>query len=401
MNGERVMNDKLTPLVPTDSPTGVPDDEFEDDLRGDGDDTIERSGENAVRAPDWSVQILKSERSVFELHRQWRAGRLILDAEFQRAFIWKPVQQVRLIESVLAKIPLPAIYVAEESEDRTLVLDGQQRLTTLFRYMNNGFKLKGLELLPRYEGLRFGDLAPRMQRRIEDTALTVCSIQAGSDPDVKFYLFERLNQGGISLNAQEIRNGIHRGPGLELVQRLAAPGGPFRRVAGPGRRYARMKADELVLRAFAFLKLGPGNYPGDMQPFLNRALQELNGLDAPQRDALEARFLVILDAIEAAFGDDAFKRHDPTTRLPGSHLNAALMDVQLWGFHTWAAWRELHFDPEALVPLSARHRQAIRDRALALYEDPKFVTSITYATSITSRLRYRLRVWQEAMNDVA
>jgi hypothetical protein len=310
----------------------------EDDLYGEEG----RPSVPTASAPDWTVQVVKSEKSVFELHRQFSLGRLELRPLFQREFVWKRDQQVRLVESVLARIPLPAIYLSDESEDRSLVIDGQQRLTTLFEYLGNKWPVRGLQLLPSLDNRTFEQLEPRMQRRIEDTPLTVFSIQPGSDPQVKFYLFERLNQGGVSLNAQEIRNGIFRGPGLDLVQQLGREGGPFRAVAGTWRTYARMKADELVLRALALQELGVEPYPGDMETYLNRALTHLNSMKAKDLERVGVRFSATLRTIIEVFGADAFRRVDPRTGATGHHLNAAIMDALTWGFgasdRPQAAW---------------------------------------------------------------
>jgi len=368
-------------------PGREPDDDIEDDLYG---DEGPPSG-SAIRAPDWTVQVVKGESSVFELHRQHKHQRLDLKPLFQRGFIWKQHQQVRLIESVLARIPLPAIYLSDEAEDLSMVIDGQQRLTTLFRFLDGKFALKGMKLLPRFEGKTFPELEPRFQRRIEDTKLTVFSIQPGSDPTVKFYLFERINQGGISLNAQEIRNGIYRGAGLEMVQRLSAPGGPFRDVAGEQRAYARMKADELVLRALAFQELGLDEYPGDMEPFLNDALVLLNAAGPEKLGKVEESFLHTLGKVDAVFGRDAFRRHDVDTGTWGRHLNAAVMDLQLWGFRQVPRQREFWVERKA----------AVIDALGVLHRTPEFRDSITFATSTASRVRYRLLSWKQALEDVA
>jgi hypothetical protein len=343
-----------------------------------------------VRAPDWTVQVTRADRSAFEFYRQRNMGRLEFP-DFQRDFVWKLAAQVRLIESLLARIPLPAIYLSDESEEKSIVVDGKQRLTTIFRFLDGEFRLKGLKLLPRFENKTFKELEPRFQRRIEDTMLTVFSIQAGADPQVKFYLFERINQGGVALNAQEIRNGIYRGPGLTLVQRLAAEGGPFRKVAGEHRNYQRMRADELVLRCFAFLLLDLDAYPGDMEPYLNDALMELNRMDADRLAEIEGSFLSSLAKVEAVFGLSSFKRHDVEQGSWGRHLNAAIMDLQMWGFRQ--------------VPRPRDFWEARKDRVLAALQDlhriPEFRDAITYATSVTARVKYRLETWKEALEHVA
>lgn len=361
----------------------------EDDLYGTNGWVPEEA--DAVDAPDWSVQIVKAEKSIFELHRRYTDGRLELRPEFQRDFVWNRPKQVRLVESVLARIPLPAFYLADSSEEKSVVIDGQQRLTTLFRFLEDKLVLRGLDLLPRFEGKKFTKLEPRFQRRVEDTALTVFSVQPGSDPEVKFHLFERLNQGGVNLNAQEIRNGIYRGPGLELVNRLGGKGGLFRHVAGARRKFKRMKAEELALRAVAFASPGLSSYPGDMKVYLNRALLALNRTDVERLAAIEARTEAVLTTIGEVFGDRAFRRFDSDAAGFSRHLNVGLMDALVAGF--------------AAVERPTAFWVAQRDKLLRalieLHEDEEFVAAISVSTSGTSKVNLRTERWREVLSNVA
>lgn len=344
-----------------------------------------------VRAPDWSVQVFKAERTVFELHRQWKQGRLVLDPGFQRDDVWDAERKVRLIESVIAKVPLPAIYLSEERESSLLVVDGKQRLTTLFTFLDDGFELRGLKLLPQFDGKRFTALEERYRRRIEDTPLTVFSIQPGSDEQVKFHLFERLNQGGVALYPQEIRNGIYRGPGLDRVEIMGRVGGLFRRVAGEWRRYAHKKADELVLRCFAFLLRPLDAYPGEMGTFLNDALLQMNRMSSQELDAIQARLERSLSICREVFGEAAFLRYDPTLKEWGEHLNPAVMDVQVYGFDRISS---------GSLPWSER-RDAVVEAFIEIHRRRQFLESVRYAASVTSHVQYRLGAWERALRDVA
>lgn len=132
----------------------------------------------------------------------------------------------------MARIPLPVFYLSEESEEELLVVDGQQRLTTLFAFIEGRFAeantvspirkrdegsgghpfiLDKLRLLKELDGKEFATLEAKLQRRFEETPLTCFVIQAGTHPDVKFELFERINEGSAPLFAQEIRNALYRG----------------------------------------------------------------------------------------------------------------------------------------------------------------------------------------------
>jgi hypothetical protein len=84
------------------------------------------------------LDIRKADYSIFELHRRWTQGELRIQPDFQRAFVWPEKKQIKLVESVLARIPLPVIYLLDD-DDKLEVVDGQQRLTTLFAFIEGRF----------------------------------------------------------------------------------------------------------------------------------------------------------------------------------------------------------------------------------------------------------------------
>lgn len=364
------------------------------------DDLLEREeepspDETQPRQPaSWPLQIVKAERSIFELHRSWKNGVLHLDPDFQREFVWDYWRKVRLVESVLMRLPLPVFYLSEENEEETLVIDGQQRLTTLFDFLDGGFRLSGLKLLPELNKKHFKDLDGKVQRRFENTPLTCFIIQPGTDEQVKFQIFERVNEGAVALNAQEIRNCLYRGPGLDFIKRLAndASPGSFRDVAGPNRGYRRMRADELVLRAIAFLDLGVDQYPGELKGFLNDELKRLNASTEGQRDALERRLKNALARTKAVFGEHAFCRYRPSDGSWARQLNGPLVEIIVAGFD--------RFFPEG-TPLTPRKGKAVRDRFQVLSGEEAFRDAITFATQSTGTVRRRFDLWMKELAHVA
>lgn len=108
------------------------------------------------------------------------------------------------------------VFLAQNEEFELDVVDGQQRLETIRRYIGNEFNLSGLEVLSNLNGLRFHKLPTRTQRQIKTHTVRCITISNKSDPDVRFDIFERLNSNMSSLNAQELRNCIYRGNGLLL-----------------------------------------------------------------------------------------------------------------------------------------------------------------------------------------
>ncbi len=108
-----------------------------------------------------------------------KSERLDLEPDFQRkAGIWNTRRKSRLIESLLLKIPLPTMYAAEaqERDDRWIIVDGVQRISTIASFVDPGLVkgtdfqvLSDLEYLKAYEGFTYDDLTPRLQTRIQET----------------------------------------------------------------------------------------------------------------------------------------------------------------------------------------------------------------------------------------
>ncbi|CAN91845.1 Protein of unknown function DUF262 [Sorangium cellulosum So ce56] len=378
----------------------VLDRELEAPFAGREDDLLEKEeepspDETQPRQPaSWPLQISKVERSIFELHRSWKNGVLRLDPDFQREFVWDYWRQVKLVESVLMRLPLPVFYLSEENEEETLVIDGQQRLTTLFSFLDGEFRLSGLKLLPELNQKHFKDLDGKVQRRFENTPLTCFIIQPGTDEQVKFQIFERVNEGAVALNAQEIRNCLYRGPGLDFIKHLAndASPGSFRDVAGPSRVYRRMRADELVLRAVALLDLGVDRYPGELKSFLNDELKRLNASTGEERDALAHRLKHALAHTKTVFEDHAFCRYKPSDGSWARQLNGPLVEVIVAGFD--------RFFP-AGMPLPPRKIKAIRDRFRTISGEEAFRDAITFATQSTNTVRTRFDLWMKELAHVA
>jgi hypothetical protein len=111
--------------------------------------------------PDATVNIAPESASVFQLKRKHdKIPPLIkLDPDFQRHTLWTPKQQSELIESILMGIPLPLIYVKEDEKGVYIIVDGRQRLTTLFRFMDRNYSAP-----PEY---RFATEAQRAQRNTD------------------------------------------------------------------------------------------------------------------------------------------------------------------------------------------------------------------------------------------
>jgi Protein of unknown function DUF262 len=255
-----------------------------------------------------------------------REGELDLTPGFQRkAGIWKDEAQSRLIESILIRIPLPAFYMDATDEDRWLVVDGLQRLTTLKRFViDQELKLKGLEFL-KLHGKTFNDLPRNFQRRINETQATVYLIEKGTPSEVKFNIFKRINTGGAPLSAQEIRHALNQGKVAKFLERLANSE-EFKRATDNSIRDDRMADRECVLRFLSFTIVPYNLYKAkDFDSFLSERMAEMNKFSDQKLEELAQQFFRAMRVAFDIFGPYSFRKlyERDTVRYP---INKALFE---------------------------------------------------------------------------
>ena len=271
--------------------------------------------------PIVSLKIDRMQFSVFELKRRYDRGAICLDPDFQRNYVWKSKQKSELIESVIMGIPLPLIYLAETMEGNLVIVDGRQRLTTFFDYMDNKFALKGLNILPQLNGCKFHDLERGEDKRkfaasIEDFQLIMQVIKYPTPDRVRFDIFDRVNRGGTPLNNQEMRNALYQGRSTKLLNRLAQRK-EFKRATGNSIRSVHMKDKYIILRAIGFYfwkKEQPVKrsgekvrYRSDIEELLGETMEQLNRMSETALQELEELFCGVMDDTYFILGEDAFR----------------------------------------------------------------------------------------------
>ncbi len=268
---------------------------------------------------------------------------LDLTPDFQRqANVWDVKRKSRLIESVLLRIPLPSFYFSEDEHGVYAVVDGLQRLCTVFHFMDHAalnkatgakltpLRLQELQYLSELNGVSYAELDRKFQRRISELEITANIIRASTPAAVKFNVFARLNQGGMPLNAQEIRNAIYPGLWRKKLQELAKS--KAFQAATEGKIKTQRQQDlELVLRFIALWQLGaPFSRQSNqtLDDFLNDAVDNsLRHWDERKWSEASAAFVRALDAARLIFGDQAFRKSiGETYRTP---INRGLMEAQL------------------------------------------------------------------------
>lgn len=232
-----------------------------------------------------------------------------LNVDFQRkAGLWTNMQKSQLIESVLLKIPLPAFYFDASNEDRYLIIDGLQRITTIKQFViDKTLALSGMEFLKELNGLTFDKLPRSLQRRIEETNINAYLISPSTPENVKFNIFKRINTGGLTLEPQEIRNALYQGSATIFIKELAKEP-VFLKATDYGIKSDRMADREFCLRYIAFTQLDIDDYTGIADDFLNSAMVYLNKAQSKTLEDIRKTFRRDIQACYDILGKHTFRK---------------------------------------------------------------------------------------------
>lgn len=141
------------------------------------------------------------------------SGKLTIQPEYQRNYIYADGKRdVAVIDSIMKGYPLGLIYFTKVDEDKFEILDGQQRITSIGRYVTDKFSTPDSNDIPRY----FSGLPDDIKERILKTTLTIYECE-GTESEIKEW-FKTINIVGIPLNDQELANAIHSGPFVTMAK---------------------------------------------------------------------------------------------------------------------------------------------------------------------------------------
>ena len=141
------------------------------------------------------------------------SGKLTIQPEYQRNYIYaQENRESGVIDSVIKGYPLGLIYFNKVADNKFEVLDGQQRITSIGRYVTNKFPIKDQNGMEQY----FDGLNQHIQNQILDTHLLIYEC-AGTETEIKEW-FKIINIKGIPLNDQELLNAVYSGPFVTLAK---------------------------------------------------------------------------------------------------------------------------------------------------------------------------------------
>lgn len=231
------------------------------------------------------------------------------DTSFQRKVgLWNKRQMSQLIESIFLRIPLPAFYFDASDEDKWIIIDGLQRITTLKKFVvEKSLKLQEMEFFPELNGCNYENLPRTFQRRIDETVINVYLVNPSTPENVKFNIFKRINTGGLALEPQEIRNALFQGQATEFLQRCSKLECFIKATSG-SILSERMLDREFVLRYVSFCYLDLDTYSGNIDEFLNEGMKYLKRINVEQLTIIEQEFRSVMDSIYSIMGKNAFRK---------------------------------------------------------------------------------------------
>ncbi len=330
--------------------------------------------------------------SIGELIRIYEKKELVINPVYQRSFRWDESRKTRFIESLILGIPIPPIFVFTDENGRWELIDGLQRLSTIFEFagvlrkpdtdkLANSFVPSGTKLIPSLNEVVWEsqdetheDLPLAVRLDIERVRIRVEILKRESDSRAKYELFQRLNSGGAELSPQESRNCVATMLNPDLAGKLIqlSEFKAFRdSIALTNRAVEEQKHVELTLRFLAY-RYKPYKAAIDVHDWLDEVLIDMSQDGTYDIDAEQLIFEKTFTLLSSLLGSDVFKRFDGA--FNGAFSIASFEAVS----------HGVSLKIETLV--AAERGDELKTRIGAMWKEPEFLESTKAGTRGSTRL---------------
>ncbi|HQT23989.1 MAG: hypothetical protein B7X86_14415 [Sphingobacteriales bacterium 17-39-43] len=278
-----------------------------------------------------------------ELINLYKNQELIIRPEYQRLYRWNLKQKTALIESILLGIPIPPIFVAEDSEGVWELVDGLQRVSSFISFFGeldddltkmpeelndeivveedlrvwNKWSLEAGSLVPSLEDIDIDSLPNKYKINLKRAVCRVEILRGESSTAMKYELFKRLNSGGSKLTPQEIRNAIYRGINPivnELLSELSKNPAFLKLTALSNQKKQELYDQELILRFIALLN-NQESVNDNLENYLNHYMESAVKSPVFDKVGLEKIFNEVIDIIHKV-GDEKTFRNQSNLFVP-------------------------------------------------------------------------------------
>lgn len=262
--------------------------------------------------------------------------------EMQRNYVWNKNEASRFIDSVLLGLPVPSIFLAKTDDEKRLIVDGYQRIMTVYDYVKRGvfggdgksFALSNSENInEKWRGKTFQELQPEEQRKIRNSPIhaIVFEQKEPKDDTGMYQIFERINTSGRSLKPQEIRNCVYHGAFNKLLIELNK-NQYWRKIYNDTIPDARMTDIELILRLFAFAYFSKQKEVQinqiNLVKYLNQFMKRNSSFEIVGMEESKAEFIEIVQFLFESCGTIIFRngKYDGEKVEFAKKINPAIAD---------------------------------------------------------------------------
>jgi len=217
--------------------------------------------------------------------------------------IWSDDKKSLFIESILLGLPIPYIFLYEDESGDLEIVDGVQRLSTLYSFAQGNLRLKKLEKLTDLQGFYFYDLTDASQKKFKNTTLRAVKLDAKGVSSEEFrrnIIFARINKGGEKLSDAEFRRGSFPGTLTDFVDELSQ--NELFAILTPYINNKRKPRFELVLRFLAYID----HYTEvrhDVAKYLDKFL--ISNQDEFDENRYKKEFQQMCECLKNCLGDNA------------------------------------------------------------------------------------------------
>ena len=341
----------------------------------------------------YNINSWGADLSFRELISQYEEGDLA-KPELQRNYVWDKAEASRFIDSILLGLPVPSIFLAKTRDEKMLIIDGYQRIMTVYDFVRGiftkdekVFRLTNSEKInTRWRGKAFSELSETDQRKIRTTTIhCIIFVQvAPRDNETSLYqIFERINTSGRTLLPQEIRNCVYQGTLNKLLFELNRENS-WRRLYGLSEVDSRMRDMEFILRFLAFGSKMFNEITAQrlsLKKFLNEYMGDSESTSTEGIASNKDRFLSTIRFLEKNLGTQAFHNLSSTdSEKVVSKFNPTIFDSIML-----ATEYVLKNDPNLKI-----EDKALKQRKLDLLKDEKFQDLIRIRTTDVDRIKERI-----------
>lgn len=344
-----------------------------------------------VYSRDWTIATILN---------QIEQENIDLNPKFQRRNAWNDSRRSKLIESLIAGLPVPEIVLAEDPNKKKafIVIDGKQRLLTVAGFVDptisywSRARLKDLRLR--------NDLNKKTYQQLKDDTGLVdeyrefmnadvrCTIISNFKSDDALYdIFYRLNTGSVPLSTQELRQVLNKGAFADFLVQVTNTPQPIHSVLGLAGPDTRLKDVEIVLRFIAIVLFGD-QYKGNLKKFLDEAMKSVTNNWSNARSEVEQVY------------DDLNKAIENLRKVLGTNLIGRKFVDGAWE----SRFNRVLFEVEAfyfrLIPTSkvAGGKQKFITGLQRLFDDSEFRASVEATTKTNDRYELRFKRFQTLVN---